>query len=515
MKIATRLLLGVLACAASTSLLAQTPSEFGSLSDKEISARFDEALTRDPRNFCEEISPLLGEMLKRPAFSHITNAQKLSSDFQCAVASESWAVAHALMIEIEQMSGRSFGTAGFYVSRYAENDVDAAKRLLTLASAGDSTQIREIADEEYYYFFRDLDERNQHDLALTTALALADLPSAASISPDITSFVAKTVIDGEARKGRFDRSVELLGRLREPSTITTLLSARRFEPIWPEIERTAGDNLATIINDRVAADRVRFAADTNNRKAFQQLAHSLHFAGKFEDVIVHVSSFGDGAEEILRATSEDAWALNVKAYALDVLGRESEAEALFDHLVAIPYNPETNGWLVNFAINRASRLLELGKLEKGLQAANLAEQIASKSGSPYAKMLVRRDKVCALEGLQRQGEASAIIAAIVEHRKESYEAAATAMICAGQPDRAAQFVIEALNDPSASDGMANTLQSSGFQLFYTQSRIPTLRDALLMRPDVRAAYDRVARDIPDRFVPLAGKRRAELVSKKR
>jgi hypothetical protein len=514
MKIATRFLLGALAFATSPSLLAQSPPDFESLNDRQLSERFDEALARDPRNFCEEVSPLLDEMLKRPAFSHFSNSQKLAADYQCAVANENWTNAHAVMIKLEIQSGRNLGAAGFYVSWYAEKYVDAAKRLQSLAIASDGAQLRQLADDEYYYFFRDLDERNQHELALSTALALADSPNAASFSPDITSFVAKTIVEGEARNGRFDRSVELLKRLREPSTITTFLSVRRFEPIWPAIERYAGENLATVINDRLAADRARFDADKNDRKAFQQLAHSLHFAGKFEDVVVHVSSFGESAEAIQQATSEDAWALNIKAYALDVLGRESEAEALFDHLATIPYDSESNGWLVNFAINRASRLVELGKLEKGLQAANLAEQIASNSGSPYAKMLVRRDKICALEGLGRKSEANAIVGLVVENRKDSYAAAATAMLCVGQPDSAAQFVIEALEDPSAADDMANTLQSQGFQLFYTQSLLPTLRAALLERPDVRAAYARVARDIPDQFVPLAGKRRAELTSEK-
>jgi hypothetical protein len=54
------------------------------------------------------------------------------------------------------------------------------------------------------------------------------------------------------------------------------------------------------------------------------------------------------------------------------------------------------------------------------------------------------------------------------------------------------------------------MQKWEFELFYTQSKLPTVRDVLLPRPDVRTAYDKVARDIPDAFIPLAGKRRQEL-----
>ena len=95
-------------------------------------------------------------------------------------------------------------------------------------------------------------------------------------------------------------------------------------------------------------------------------------------------------------------------------------------------------------------------------------------------------------------------------RKESYSSAATALLCAGDIDRAAQLVIEALSDPVYAETMVDDLQKPEFQLFYTQSVLPTMREELLMRADVRSAYDKVGRDIPDAYIPLAGRRRVEL-----
>src|SRR3546814_12003008 len=73
------------------------------------------------------------------------------------------------------------------------------------------------------------------------------------------------------------------------------------------------------------------------------------------------------------------WALNAKVYALDALGRHDEAADIFDRIVEQPYDPAQSGWMVNFAINRGSRFVDLGQYEKGLEAADYAGRIADRS----------------------------------------------------------------------------------------------------------------------------------------
>src|SRR3546814_15751674 len=79
------------------------------------------------------------------------------------------------------------------------------------------------------------------------------------------------------------------------------------------------------------------------------------------------------------------WALNAKVYALDALGRHDAAGDIFDRIVAQADVPSTSAWMVNFAINRGERLVDLGQYERGLEAAELAGRIAEEGGNGYAR----------------------------------------------------------------------------------------------------------------------------------
>ena len=207
---------------------------------------------------------------------------------------------------------------------------------------------------------------------------------------------------------------------------------------------------------------------------------------------------------------QDAWALNAKVIALDSLGRNAEAEAIFEAVAIIPYDPDVNGWIVGLIINRGDRLVKLGQWHKALDAAELAEKIAEKSGNDFAMMLIRKTKVCALTGIGQGDKAKILLDTMFDKRKDAYGAAAEAMLCANDDKRAGTIVLEALADTDYSDTMASNLQRPEFELIYIPSILPSLYEKLRNRPDVSAAFNKVERDIPDAYIPIAGVRRKSL-----
>lgn len=501
-----------LICTASTALADSLP-DLKSLSDSKLIALYEQARTASPVDNCSRLAPILGEMLNRPNLRGPIKGQKALADINCAIKERRWIAAYAMLPEVEEFLGENTGTLGFYIAVFSDHHQDAAERMAKLAGASDGSGFLEIPDEVTYSLFRGLWTGKHFTERKSLALALLGSPHFGKLSLDMQSSTAGMVIDEEARVGRFERSDRLLGKVTSPYRYMTFLSMKQYAPIWRDVEKAAGANMSRIIERDLAAKKAALKANPDDREAFQQVAHGLLFAGRFEEVLKHMASMDHSPGGIAKASEDDAWALNVEAYALDVLGRSAEAEAIFDRLAAIPYDPDKNSWLVNFVINRGSRLVELGQWEKGLEAATLAGQVTEKSGSAYAKMLVRRTKVCALHNLGRGAEAEPLLAEIFEHRTDTYSVAATAMLCANQSDRAAQIVIEALADEVHAEDMVEQLQRPEFELFYTESKLPGLRETLLSRADVRAAFDRVGRDIPDAFIPLAGKRREELRTK--
>lgn len=493
---------------------AQALPDLKTLSDEQLIALYDKARSAEDLKFCEEMVPILAELLKRPSIEGELVQQKTIADFNCALDEDKWVTAYRLMPDVESALGEDLGTLGFYAALYSDHFLNAADRLSVMIAAKDSQPIIEISDSDLFLLLRQLWKSKQFDRRDQIVTQLMQSQHFKKLPSDPKRGLIDAVISEEGRTGNFKRTPKLIGDVDSPWTFPGYLAMKKYQPVWSQIEKAAGPNLSKPTEKDLKYELARYQADPGSREAFQGVAHSMLAAGKFEDVIAHVASFDHSPSGLAKATEDDIWALNVEAYALDALGRKAEAEAVFDAIAAIPYDPKKNGWLVNFTINRSSRLIKLGQWEKGLEAAKLAGLIAEKSGSPYAKGLIRRDTICALHNLGRGLETTQLIEEAFERRKDGYVVSTIAFLCAGNADRAAQIVVEALEDPVYSEAMAIELQKPEFEILYTRSEIPTLREALLSRPDVRAAYDKVARDIPDAFIPLAGKRRAELAAGK-
>ena len=138
----------------------------------------------------------------------------------------------------------------------------------------------------------------------------------------------------------------------------------------------------------------------------------------------------------------DAWALNIEAYAYDSLGQPKKADAVFDELAKL--DPDENPWVVNFVINRASRLVGQGRWKEGVKATLLARAVAEKYGSTYAKLILARQMACALPELGRADETASELAFLRDNAKDGIALSVAGLMCAGQNDEAAAMLLAAL-----------------------------------------------------------------------
>lgn len=299
----------------------------------------------------------------------------------------------------------------------------------------------------------------------------------------------------------YDHAKKLLPLQKNPRYFIPWLADRRYEPLWPQLEAKTGDGMRGLSAPHAQNVLAHYQQDTTIRMAFNDAAHTLYYAGRYDDAVALARTFDHSPASLAKASEEDFWGLNAEAYALDMLKRHDEAEALLDNLVtARADDPEAKYWLTSFAINRAERLIDFGKYAKGLQAM---EQAATFPGTPHAEMLVRRGKICALTQLNRETEAAAIAEEAYQKRKDSYGPAADALLCAGNENRAAAVTIEALQDPEHRSDMLELLQPREYADTYRKTTLPTLANVVLKRADVKAVFDQYGRIIPDRFKPVA------------
>jgi tetratricopeptide (TPR) repeat protein len=486
-------------------------SELASLSDEKLLSRYSSTLKDEQANHCNAVPFLLDEMEKRPKLNRRVAGARLYSNYICAWTEGRHKDAYQLSSQLEAATGISLGEdIKLILATSAENYPAAASHVIKMAVAPDGGAFGRMEIGYFWELSRQL-VRNKHDEARTKMFrAVADSPHWDKLTPEARSGIAQVTITLDAKAGLYDRAKTLSGDLQGPYPFFELLAHRTMEPIWPLLEDIAGPNMQRIAAADVAIKAEIYSRDKSNRKAFQHYAHALHFAGKFEEAIALVQTLDHSPKALLNATEDDLWAMNIEAYALDSLGHKTEAEAVFDKMAALPYDAGSRDWLVNFVINRASRLVGLGKWDKGLEATMLAYEITEKSGSPYAKMLVRKARICALVNLGRSKEAAPLLIEAYDRREDTFVTAAEAHLCAGQDDKAAAIVLEALKDTNHVYSMVEELQGEDFEIFYVRELLPSLRDRVKQRPEVAAAFNAVARDLPERLIPAASLRRRDI-----
>ena len=387
---------------------------------------------------------------------------------------------------------------------FARQTRDADWALEMLGSL-DREQIAALSRDSLWQSVRAVRQEGRGDEVEALMLGWVEGGQLPFFDSDLWEPLARNALGAAAREGRSDLAPQLLGYITDPSIYISLLTQRKYASLWPKIEARAGANLETIGAENVAIARQRLTNAPGDRDRFSDAAYALHFHGEYEEVIALAQSWRDREERGVGIEEGDAWALNLQAYAFDALGQPERADAIFDELAS--YDPVEHDWVINFVINRASRLVGYGRWEEGLAAAQLARTVR---GSTYAEMIVAKDHACALAALGRADETAVELDFLRENKVESVALAAQGLLCLGLRDEAAALLIEAFDDPATRESAIDALLSSEADLFYTESILPSARSLLSEYPALAEAFAEHARDLPEAYVPRASQRREDL-----
>jgi tetratricopeptide (TPR) repeat protein len=341
------------------------------------------------------------------------------------------------------------------------------------------------------------------------AYQMATSGSFAQIDPEVQSGLANRALSYAARTGELSQVDDLLRYVRVPYQFIALLSLREYESIWPNVERYAGDHLASVTNSYVSWTSARLADKPEDLDRLSDYAYAMLFAGRYDEAATLADTWlaRPGRNGVYE--EGDGWALNMEAYALSALGRTAEADKVFDDLAKL--SPDEHPWVVNFVINRTARLVSQGRWAEGLAASEAARSVSEKYGSGYAKLLVASERACAFDRLGRKDESGSEFKYVIANFADAPESAVQALLCAGRDDEAADLFRRILNDDKIRSQLLDGLQDDRFDLFWAgPSKIRNPYDLMMARPDLKKEASNYVRAIPERFVPLAYLRRQQI-----
>jgi tetratricopeptide (TPR) repeat protein len=479
--------------------------DLSAMSGEEVLALFRKTSGRWLREPCTFGVPVTTALEEKIGKTGPIRRARLYAAAICADREQRYAEGAALVRELNSIDPAEQDVS---MALYFARRLEDAEMALAILGGLDGKPLGELERDEFWAVARmvGLQQRGRELDAL--ALRWADEGKFAFIDGDLHEGLAIRSLREAARTGRSDLVEPLLLSITTPVSYIDLLTSRDYELFWPQIEARAGANLATIGAEHVRMTAARLTNAASDRDRLSDAAHALHYNGQYADAIALARRWRERAGPDTPFEEGDGWALNIEAYAHDALGQPDKADAVFEELAKL--DPDEHPWVVNFVINRASRLVGQGRWKEGLAASKLARAVAEKYGSTYAKMIIARDRACALERLGRAEEAAGELAYLRANWKDAVEFAVRGLMCHDFRDEAAGLLLQGLRDETVRDSAIGAFLTDELDLFYTASILPDARDVLATSPELADELDKHMRAMPEAYIPQAALRRIAL-----
>ena len=514
MRITVRIGLGIaglaLLTAAKEPAAAPTAESVAAMPDADLVTNYRKLAAKDPRTpdaLCL-ISLYSTELAKRRNSSELSSAAAL----QRGMCSYAKGALKEALAEFEQAEGLSPVGAEWRL----RGEIDS----LAISAAVDAKDWNAFSEHALHVVNRKAPDEyarlnrrfwsyalNQSGKAHAGPIAVAFLDSEAfdALPEALQISIIYRGIKPLIAQGDFQKAADAAQRWPNPYSSIRMLIDHDYQAIWPQLEAFVGprnQKVSAAYLERARADR---SANPNDDEKLSELVLASLMNGDYAGAIAVAAALDHSSKAIERASEHKIWALNYEAWALDRLGRQTEADAIFEKIGTL--SPQGRGWVVNFAVNRAERLVALGLWRRALPAAELAVQVAAENGSPYAQAAAAADRYCAAIKLNpARAELPAWWAEIEKGWKANSSSAVQAALCKEDIPSARRFIAEGLVDPDTRESILTLLQPEGFSLFRDTPGV-TGNPATLLDgdPDLKALFDKYGRTLPAALMPNAAR----------
>ncbi len=307
------------------------------------------------------------------------------------------------------------------------------------------------------------------------------------------------LMTGLAKRGRLDDVPAVLAKVLSPVILVRMGIDRRFESLWPMIEKRLGPGADTADAAYVGAAKARLDKTPQSLIARLGYAEALNIASREPEAIV-VADVAKTPDELAKLNDQEIWLVNLHAALLGDAGKIDAALARYDALNSGPIAGRGN--LVGTMINEALFADGVSRPDSAITAADRAARYAegiSESGRLY----LAQARACALQQQGNSAAAATAAAPIVAKPDANDDAFLGTMICLGRMTEAAGAITRRLGGEDTRSEMLFQLQP--FLIADTsklrEAGLRAALRALKARPEVKAAFLKAGRDMPAAVAP--------------
>ncbi|HYG29532.1 MAG TPA: hypothetical protein VD887_04885 [Allosphingosinicella sp.] len=300
------------------------------------------------------------------------------------------------------------------------------------------------------------------------------------------------MVDRHLERGDLAAATAVASEVRGVEAVLRLVTARRYDPVHPQVDRLARVRAAIAEEDRVSAARLAAAPEDTERLVDRVVF--LRSVGRDRDVLALLMPMMAEVRLVVDRHQEGLWLINEAAYSLIATGEIREGLELIRPLAEMDL--DANRRLVSPIINYVSLLAGLGRSEEALREA---ERISdTPHASDYGRMWIWSAAACSATELGRRAEAARWIARM-ETKADSNRAAMLQMqLCRGDLAAAERILVAALGSEDDRDQAILWLQDYEPLTVEVPGNSERLQEAfsrLRARPAVQAALAAVGHSL--------------------
>lgn len=311
--------------------------------------------------------------------------------------------------------------------------------------------------------------------------------------------IAESAILPAMNMGKSNIASKMINEVSDIDHVYPLLIDRRYEPLWPEIDKRVGPHMGRVAEDFVRFSKKELADEPDNRWAFGDVVRSLVVAGRNREAISIYQTLPKDSESVSHYQPGDAWATNAAAVAFDRTGRRAEADQAYDLLTQV--SPEANPWIFSLWNIRTGRLADQGRWQAAMAAGKEHLAAAERFGDYYAQTFAAVNLACIAPHLADTPADPAIVRAnaiLMRSRNKLPIIAAVAAFCQGDKVSARTLTLAALENEDTRGLALLNLQPWGASKLPVRAKgaVADLGDWVRSDPDLLTAFNRYGRFIP-------------------
>lgn len=259
------------------------------------------------------------------------------------------------------------------------------------------------------------------------------------------SLLAAAAVEGLAARGETQRARQLITQIVVPGEAMKLLIDKRYETLWPDVQRWAGGKLEKIWPLYLRQVRARWETQRSEVAALEYF-EALSAADHDATILWEIAPLLSGPIDA-KKNPQFVFLVPQVARVLARQGRWTEVDALFERAEKLwPLGSDAGA--LNISANRARYLAYAGRMPEALRLMDAAIADATKRGGEVnsdalAGMHVAR--ACMLSELGRAGEAASSFELVQKQGTPMQVAAAN--LCFDRQDAAVAVLLRGLDRP--------------------------------------------------------------------